>query len=158
MASTTVNLSQLNTAIVTTMEELVVAGVVNKVEDISELSEGIQDQPMMQVYWQSIVNDVSGSTDRTTFRGGVRQQDIVFHVDIYAQQRAHIGEDMSAMLTVVDAVIDKLEEQNIKPYFGLTEDAIRPIKAFSWQGDRAEFRYGDYQYVGARFTLSFRVF
>jgi hypothetical protein len=124
-------------------------------QSYDELSEGMQDTPTLQVYWESIEEDPTTTTERTTFQAGVRQKDIVIHADLYARRRSQLDEDMGAMLPLVDAIIDVLEAQDTKPYFATAE-----AKAFSWTANRATFTYADPQvsYVGARFVLRFRVF
>lgn len=126
-------------------------------ESYDELTAGVHpgDLPLLQVYPAEGTTDPSGNTDRTTFRGVVRQTAIVINADVYAQQRAHIGEDMKAVVDAMDAIIDVLETQNVKPYFDLVG-----IKAFSWNWEYVTFRYGDPQlpYAGVRFYLHIRVF
>ena len=126
-------------------------------ESYDELTEGAHpgDLPLLQVYPNDGTTDPSGNTDRTTFRGGVRQTALTIHADVYARQRSHIGEDMKAVVNSMDAIINVLEAQNVKPYFGLVG-----IKAFAWRWERVTFIYGDPQlpYAGVRFYLSIRTF
>ena len=126
-------------------------------QSYDELSEGMQDTPTLQVYWQEIVEDAATNNDRTTFRGGVRQKDITIHADLYACRRSHLAENWATMLPLVDAIIDVLEEQDTKPYFNTAADEL---KAFSWTASYVNFTYADPSiiYVGARFILRFRVF
>lgn len=120
-----------------------------------ELTEGINDTPLLQVYPESGDQDPTGNTDRTTFKAVVRQTNITVICDYYAQQRKHIGEDMAALVDGVDAMTNIFEAQDTKPYFGLDG-----IKAFHWSWSRVVFDYGDaaIKYIGARFTLTIRVF
>lgn len=62
---------------------------------------------------------------------------------------------MAALMPLVTAIRVKLEEQKTKPYFGLDT-----IKGFQWTVKRVIFEYGDaaVKYMGARFTISVRVF
>lgn len=124
-------------------------------QSADELTEGIHrgDTPLLQVYPEEGSCDPSGATDRTSFQGGVRQKVILFHVDVYARQRSHIGEDMGEMLTIADAVFDVLEIQNTKPYFNL-----EGIKAFSWRWKRMPFQYGETDFMGFRLYLTIYVF
>jgi hypothetical protein len=124
-------------------------------QSYDELTEGVQDMPLLQVYPENGETDIAGNADRTSFRGGVRQAQVVLHADLFARQRSHIGEDMATLLPLVDAVIVRLEAQTVKPYFNLDG-----IKAFHWRWERVTFIYGDQQlpYVGARFTLTLRLF
>lgn len=120
-----------------------------------ELTEGINDTPLLQVYPESGDQDPTDNTDRTTFKAGVRQTNILINCDYYAQQRKHIGEDMAALVDGIDAMTNIFEAQDAKPYFGLIG-----IKAFHWSWQRVVFNYGDpaINYVGARFTITIRVF
>lgn len=124
-------------------------------ESYDELTEGIHDLPMLQVYPESCEQDPSGAVDRTAFRGGVRQTYFMINADLYAQQRAHIGEDMAKLVAMLDTMQDVFEEQDYPPYFGLDG-----IKAFSWGWKRTTFQYGEplRKYVGARFALKIVVF
>lgn len=120
-----------------------------------ELTEGINDTPLLQVYPESGDQDPAGNTDRTTFKAGVRQTNLTINCDYYAQQRKHIGEDMAALVDGIDAMTTIFEAQDTKPYFGLDG-----IKAFHWAWQHVTFEYGEasIKYVGARFTLTLRVF
>jgi hypothetical protein len=60
---------------------------------------------------------------------------------------------MAVLLPFIDAVTDKLEDQDNKPFFGL--DAIQ---AFSWVWQRAIFPFAQGEYVGCRFILTVRIF
>lgn len=120
-----------------------------------ELTEGINDTPLLQVYPDAGDQDPTGNTDRTTFKAGVRQTNFTINCDYYAQQRKHIGEDMAALVDGIDAMTTIFEAQDTKPYFNLDG-----IKAFHWSWQRVIFNYGDpnINYVGARFTLTIRTF
>jgi len=120
-----------------------------------ELTEGINDTPLLQVYPESGEQDPAGNTDRTTFVAGVRQTVLMVNCDYYAQQRKHIGEDMAALVDGIDAMFNIFEAQDQKPYFGLSG-----IQAFHWTFQHVTFEYGDtsIKYVGARFTLTIRIF
>ena len=118
-----------------------------------ELTEGMQNWPLLQVYWDESTQDPSGNTDRTTFKAGVRQTVMTFFADLYVRPRSHIGEDIGALLPLIDAIQDVMEQQNTRPYFGL-----EGIQAFSWSAKRVVFAYGGAEYIGARLTIEIRVF
>lgn len=122
-------------------------------QSYDELTEGIHDEPLQQVYPESgdIVSTDSG-TQTHTFRGGVVQSVHIIHVDYYARQRSHIGEDMAALVDGVDEIYTALEAAGCPP-FGLDG-----IKNFQWSWQRVAFEYGGVFYMGARFTLRLRVF
>lgn len=127
------------------------AGV--RAQTMDELQEGVVDLPTVQVYHESGGADPSGSTHQTTMRGGVIQEDLVVHVDIYVRQRAHIGEDMLKVVEMVDVVRDVMMAQKVKPYF-----SIEGVKAFKWRHERVTFEYGGAAYAGTQFVLDFRIF
>ena len=128
---------------------------VTRSQSYNELTEGVNagDTPLVQVYWQAMAMAPPGRTDRTTFGAGIRNKELTFHVDVYAQQRAHIGEDMASLVTVFDAILTALEAQDQKPYFGLDG-----LKAFSVTAQRVTFDYGGAQYVGCRAILTVWVY
>jgi hypothetical protein len=149
----TITLTAINSAI---EAALAAATGLTYSQDYNELTEGMQDIPTLQVYWFSgPKTDPTSGSAQTTFGAGVRQKSITFHADLYARQRSHIGEDMAALLPLVDAIHNVLESQQ-KPYFGLA--GIKAIE--SWDPRQVIFEYGDQQinYVGARFVIQVRVF
>lgn len=115
------------------------------------VTDGMNDLPALQVYLDSFEQAHRSGTDRTTFRGGIRETTIDINVDVYARQRSHIGEDMAAVHSIADAIQAKLEEQDTAPFFGLTE-----LKSFRYRGERVTFVYGDTQisYAGLRIVIS----
>ena len=148
-----ITLAQICDAIETTLGA---ATTVTRSQSHDELTEGIHDLPMLQVYPENGYQDAGGATERTTFGGAgnpVRQTEFTIHADYYARQRSHIGEDMAALVDGIDALQNVLEGQDQKPYFDLVG-----IKAFSWRWDRVTFIYASEDYVGARFALTVRVF
>jgi len=147
----TVTIAQICDAIESTLGG---ATGMNRVQSYDELTEGIAaaDLPLLQVYWESLGIDPGGGTDRTAFRGGLRQKPFVIHADVYAARRHQLGQDNEALVNIVDAMIDVIEEQDTKPYFGLAE-----IKSFSVDSiTRSLFLYPDEQnkFVGARFVFT----
>ena len=145
-----ITIAQMADALTTTLGA---AATVARAESYDELTEGIHDYPMLQVYWQGTANDVSGNDDRTTYRGGVRQKEYTFYCDYYARPRSELAEDNAAVTNGADALEAVLEVQNTKPYFGLAG-----IKAFRWTGERVAFDYGGTLYAGCRYVLTLRVF
>lgn len=121
----------------------------------SEIEESIPDPAIVQVYFVSLETSYNSGTDRKSFGADIRQTLITVYVDVYAQTRSHIGEDLSRLLDLVDAVQDRLELVTVKPYFALVG-----IGAFQWRADWATLKYGvpEVSYTGVRFTLSLTVF
>lgn len=155
-----ITIAQISTAIALTLGEA--EGIVRTQDgandgeaenDTTPLSEGMNDTPTLQVYLESGLTDASNEVDRTTFRAGVRQTELVFHADVFGKQRAHIGEDIALCTTLASALWDILEQQQVKPYFGLDG-----IQAFRWTMQRVVFTYATVDYAGLRFVLTVRVF
>jgi hypothetical protein len=148
-----VTIVQVNSAIETT---LATATGLTFTQDYDELTEGMADTPNLQVYFVEEITDPTSTSAQTTFGAGVRQVEWTFHADLYARQRSHIGEDMGALLPLVDAIRDTLEAQTGPTYFG--QAGIKAIK--QWTARQVVFRYGepDLPYIGTRFIIKVRVF
>lgn len=146
-----ITIAQINTALTTTLGT---AQGMTFTQDADQLTEGMQDLPTLQVYWENLSADArANNADRTTFGKGVVVTRLTFHADIYVRQRAHIGEDMAAVLELASAVNDVLEAQTAKPYFGLAG-----IQAFSYTAERVTFDYGKVSYAGIRFIMTLTVY
>lgn len=145
-----ITLTQICQAIETTL-----APAVTYTQTASELKDGMNDQPTLQVYPQSGSSSPPQTTDRTTFQAVVRQQEIIIYADLYATHRSEIGEDFAILLPLIDGIINEIEKQDTKPYFGLIG-----IKAFRWDWQRVLFQYNDptQTFAGARFIFYLRVF
>lgn len=153
-----VTISQIDTAIAETMRTVV---GVKRVEDAAQpnideggLTEAFVDLPLIQVYWQRNDTSAGSGTDRATFVGGVRVNQMLFHVDVFAKQRGNLAEDAAKALELAEAVISVLEAQNTKPYFGL-----EGIKAFRYVADYTTFGADNGpRYAGVRFAIEVTVF
>lgn len=146
-----ITIAQINTAVV---ETLGTAQGVTFTQDADELTEGMQDVPTLQVYWENLTSDArADNADRSTFSKGVIVTRLTFHADVLVRPRAHIGEDMAATIALASAVNDVLEAQTQKPYFGLAG-----IQAFTYTAERVTFDYGKVSYAGTRFILTLTVF
>ena len=135
-------------------ETLGVASSLVDSQSYNELTEGIIDTPMLQVYWESAFQDPSGGSAQSSFKSIIRQTHIVIRADLYAAQSSDLAEDMEKTIDVTEEIITILEEQLSRPFFGL-----EGIKAFSWTVSRANFTYGDQQtlFMGSRVDISLRV-
>jgi len=158
--TTTVTLHQIVDAIETTLGTATGLAVS---ETFDELTEGVHDRALLQVYPDSVVTvDANTRNDRTSLSRGVAITEFVIHADLYAQQRTSIGEDMAALVPLIDAITARLEAQQGSPLFGLTITSggktYCPIKSFRWSWSRVVFEYAQSQFMGARFIISVRVF
>lgn len=154
-----VSIAEINDAV---KDTLAGATGLTYAQSYNELTEGINDSPMLQVYWQSHRVDPASNTSQTTFRAVVRQTSLIFFADLYPRQRSHIDEDMGALLPLVDAIDDILEAQRVKPYFGLAgADGTGAIEAIEgWEAQQVLFENPPnvVKFLGARFTIRLRVF
>lgn len=148
-----ITLAQICDAIETTLKAGTTSTTIQKSQSYNELTEGVEDLPLLQVYPESGRQDAGGRTDRYTFRGGERQTEFIIHADYYARERSHIGEDMALLVDGIDAIQNVMEAQDQKPYFGLDG-----LQAFSWSWSRVQIVYGQITYMGARFVITVRVF
>lgn len=145
-----ITIAQINTAIKNTLDNMASLAAS---QDYNELSEGIVDWPMLQVYWQSTDGDDRSGIQQTTFRGGVRRKHFVFHADVFAAQRAHLDQDMTAVLTAAEELTTLLEAQDTLPYFGLAG-----IRAYRWTVTRVNIVDGDSTFPGVRGVIELWVF
>ncbi len=148
-----VTLSSICTAIRNT---LATATGLNVAQDTTQITEGIHDLPLLQVYPESGEVDPSGRTDRTTFGAGVQQDRMVIHADLYVRQRSHLQEDMDTLIDMIDAVIYTLKHDAADTMFG----GLDNFQGFHWSWQRVIFEYGDplAKYVGARFRIEVTTF
>jgi len=152
-----VKISEICDAIDTTLGEvLVTAGVLIRSQSYDELTEGMNDPLTLQIYPEEEEEvNATGSTQQKTFGvDPVIEENITIFVDFYARARSVIDEDMSELVTGIDAIRDNLKTQHC-PIFGLAA-----LKTFKWSWKRQVFEYDGPQekYMGARFILKFIVF
>jgi hypothetical protein len=153
---TTVTLHQIVDAVETTLGTA--AGLAVS-ETFDELTEGVHDRALLQVYPESVMPvDANTRDDRIASQRGVAITEFVIHADLYAQQRTSIGEDMAALVPLIDAITARLEAQKRSPLFGLSVGGVNPIKSFKWYWTRVVFEYAGAQHMGARFVINLRVF
>jgi hypothetical protein len=125
-----------------------------KFQSFDELTEGVADYPLLQVYPEEGETDANTSNDRTTFRAGVRVCETAYNVDVYCRPRGNIAQDMKAAVDALKALQAKLETVKTKPYFG-----NETIKGFSWSWRRVTLEPVDGQkYAGLRFVIKVRQF
>ena len=144
--------AEILTAIATTLSD---ATGIQSTKGFDELTEGIPptECPRLQVYPNTVEVDARTRTDRTTFKGGVKQWDLEVFVDHFARPLSYIALDFTAMVEGLDSLTDVFEDQETPPFFGIAD-----IKAFRWSWKRMTLKYGDMLYRGGRFTLKIRIF
>lgn len=123
--------------------------------DVTQMKEGMPDRHTLQVYPTEGQTNVTGNTDRASFGAEVRHTETIIHADYYARQRSHLGEDLTAMVDGIDALIAVLETQKRAPLFGESD-----IKSFRWRWEYVTFVYGDpeVKYAGVRFFITLTLF
>ena len=129
-------------------------------QSYDELTEGIHEYPLLQVYPSGNTGTAWNSeTDRYTFRGPVGPDPAAHHsvkeylinVDVYARQRSHINEDMKQVVDTVNEIEDILDDQAY-PVFG-RDDIFSTHGAWNY----VMFDYGGVLFAGARFIITVRV-
>lgn len=143
-------------------DTLGVSAEIARAQSVGELSESMEDLPMLRVYPFFGETDPSGTTDRQTFggKGGdentpVRWTSLVINADVPVDHRSDIGDDMSRVAVVWDALVVIMAEQDVKPYFALVG-----IKAFSWNVQLTTFQWGAtlLPYLGVQLKINIEVF
>lgn len=140
-------------------EVLVASGDLVRSDNYDELTEGMNDQKVLQIYPDS-ENPVDsfggqGQTHKMTLGSDpVIIEEITIVCDFYARQRSHIGEDMKALVTGIDAIRANLKTQQC-PIFN-----VAALREFQWRWERTIFEYGapELKYIGVRFYLTFRIY
>ena len=151
--------SDVCTAIAGVLNDLVVSGDLNRIQNYDELTEGMNTLPTLQVYPERWEVDIGGETDRTTFTDaataipGVRQTEVIIRLDLYVRQRSQLNEDWGEAVDLADTLSDKLDEQSGCPLF----DQVG-IRSMHWTCQRVVFEYATVLYTGFRFELTIRIF
>ena len=121
-------------------------------QSYDELTEGIHDFPLMQVYPSRGHADAANANDRTTFSGGIRQTEFVIVADIYVSPMADIAEDMADTVALIDQLWDLCEDQTSADFFDITG-----CRSWNWSFDYATLIYAGISYRGVRWTFTIRV-
>ncbi|HML23518.1 MAG TPA: hypothetical protein PKD09_17815 [Aggregatilinea sp.] len=116
------------------------------------LTEDMPDAQMLEIYAEEGSADPTTKTDRTTFGGGLRQERCQVMADYYTRLRSSIGDDMALLIDGIDSIRAVLNSQDHQPLFGTAG-----IVSFTWSWQRVIFERASKSYVGARFTLDFRL-
>ena len=127
------------------------ATLIERQQSYDELSEGMQDWPTIQVYPEGNTGTSRDSdTHKLTLSVKHTVKEYTIHVDVYARQRSHIGEDMKKLVEVIDQIENILDTQGCPPF------DVSSIISFRWSWSRTTFDYGGVLYAGARFVLTVR--
>lgn len=126
------------------------------VQSYDQLTDGVPQTPLLQIWWQSYEEDVTGTgrsgMDRSASNRKVVQSSDVFVGRLMAKQRSELHRDMTDTMEIVEAMRAVLYEAG--PYFGL-----KAIKAVSHRAVYRDTPYPDQKsYVGARFQWTVRIF
>lgn len=126
------------------------------VHNYDEIKEGMPDYPLMQIYPEDLEVDSRTETDATSLSKAVRVHSLIVHLDVYADLRNQIDENMQEVVECWDAVEDRLEDTTSGagcPIFN--QQFIRNIH---WTAERVIFEYQTLLYSGVRFILTLEVF
>jgi hypothetical protein len=149
----TVTISAVCDAIHVLFEGATGIGVVHS---YNQLTEGIEDTPLAEVYWQSGNTDPIGGQDRIAYGAAARATDLVYHVDVYAATRNDLGENMKTLVDLVDAFWTRLETITTGDILGITG-----VRAIKWQAERVTFERpagSAIRFFGFRFVITVRIF
>lgn len=125
------------------------AASLSRSQTYDEITEGIHDAPLLQVYpEENLGTSYASATDALTLSGKHSVKEYLIHADLYAQQRAHIGEDMAALVTGINELEDILEAHHTARF------NLAFVISFRWSWRRVTFDYGGVMYVGARFFIT----
>lgn len=130
-------------------------------QSYDELTEGIHEYPLLQVYPSANTGTSRGSeTDRFSFEGPVpvgavvkhlSVKEYIIHADLYARQRSHINEDMEQLVDTINELEDILDGQDPQSLFGRAD-----LFSFRWSWSQVTFEYAGVMYLGARFIITVR--
>jgi len=157
----TTSIAAICTTIHTAIHELDVTGALganglHQVQNYNELTEGINDAPLAQVYWESLNSPGLGEMPANTLPTKQFTRDLLFRVDIFVARRNNLDENMKAVVVWADRLWDKLEETIlICEYFG-----DRAIWVTNWTAQRVVFDYNTSTgllYPGVRCEITVRV-
>jgi len=128
------------------------AASLQRSEDYGELTEGIHDYPLLQVYPENNPGTSRNSeTHKLTLSIKHTVKEYTVHADLYAQPRGNdIGESMSILVSGIDEFENILDTQGCPPF------GVNAIISFRWSWNRVTFSYGGADYVGARFVIVVR--
>jgi hypothetical protein len=152
-------LMQIANAIKDTLEASMSAALLIRTYGYDELPEGINDAPSLEVYWQRVICDPTGETDRFTLGpDAIHVKEMTFYVDYIANPRNNLAENNDQLTQGSSEIIDILEGEALScagdghcPPFGLCA-----LKTFHWLGERVAFQYGGVTYYAARFEIVVR--
>jgi len=132
-------------------QTLAAADGINRAGANETIPDGTPDLPLVNVFPQTI--EGRGRTDRTTFGGGVRQNDVEVGARVVLPPKGSFGEAIALQTEIMDNLIDVFETQTEQPFFG-----HQGIKTFRWKMERATIKHGDREYPGIEVTLFITLF
>lgn len=150
-----VTIAQINTALHNTLSTI--SGLALS-QDYDDLTESLNEYPVMQVYFVSKDNTIASDTSKNTFGSGatgppIRQTTITFHVDLHVTPRNFINQIFEQTYPLIDAIDLVFEQQYNTPFFGLDG-----IKAYRYRCEFVNFTYGNVETNGVRWFIEVDVF
>lgn len=128
------------------------------VQNYDEITEGVNDWPMIRVLPKDGHVDAFGSnTERLSFGGKVQTTGLTVELVCYARPRSVLNEDLAAQIALLDGIDAVLGSQTGKPQFGL-----QIIQGFNWKWERVTLQIGKeqdaIQYAGLNISLELFIF
>lgn len=120
-------------------------------QSYDDITEGIPEFPLLQVYPEENPGTELTDTDRVTLGMSTERHSVkeyLIHADLYARPRSFIAEDMKQLVETIDEIEQILDTQDYPDIFG-NDNVI----SFSWSWRRMIFQTADQKYMGARFFL-----
>ena len=152
----TTSIVEICTTIKEWMDELkdtVIANGFHQVQNYDEISEGVNDPPICQVYWEDLSYDTLGNTTAHTLGKTRRARQLTFHIDAFCQRRNNIDENMENTHRFADLIWDKLEEKDVCGAFGQIQiQLVGPVEV-----RRVVFDYATVLYPGVQVVLTVEV-
>jgi hypothetical protein len=111
-----------------------------------QLTEGIPETPLLQVYPHSLEPDQLETYTK------FRVEKLVVYADLYARLRSNLRDDMAKVVEMGQAMLVVIRtEDEAHSNFGVTG-----VHAWNWSMERVLFEYGDpsVKYAGLRFTFN----
>ena len=158
----TTSIAAICTVIHDAIAELDVSGALgadglHQVQNYNELTEGFNDCPLAQIYWESLNSPSFGETPGYTLPTKRYSRGLLFRIDVPVQRRNNLAENMKAVVVWADRLWNKIEEK-LTPCGSFGDDAIWIM---NWSMQRVVFDYAAanvaYLYPGVRCELTVRV-
>ena len=124
---------------------------INRAGANETIPDGTPDLPLINVFPSTY--EGRSRTDRTTFGGGVRQQDVEIGARVMLPPKGTFGEAIALQTEIMDNLIDVFDAQTEPPFLG-----HKAIKTFRYKLERVTITEGSREYPGIEITLFITLF